>query len=288
VKVKNCTMTIKQADEDTEKLHTTEFPTNFVFLSDHSGFRRGEIHTLVSPKGAGKSTLIKTLALEMAENGKRVFILLSEETVDQYKLVIFKSALGTFGGNVIKTNEFMSNLFIASELEGEKKTPSELFSTFESILVEYDIDLFIYDNFTTGAFSQQLVSSQGNASIDFKRSLIKYKYSALIVHHAAKGTNVYDSILDGDNVRGNATSVNMGSYNYLLSTFFKENPIRAFLITDKARHHNKANKKVYELSYNTVSGLYSSDRRSDYNVMQQIIIDRKRQGNTKRGEHVDF
>ena len=277
MKIHSGVMAKGTAEDIQQNLDRTEFTSQFKFLNDQNGLRRGELHTLTSPKGSGKSTLIRTMILEVACRRKKVLVILSEEMVDLYKINIWKSCFEAFQCEE-KVNEFMANLLFVTELELEDKDPDNFFKNILEISIANDIDFLVYDNFTTGLISQLPIGAQGGALNKFKEITTKYNFATLLVFHTAKGTSVYNKILDGDDIRGNASAVNMGSYNYLLATFYNENPIRAFLICDKARYHSKANKKVYELNYDTSTGLYMGDMRSSYDEMQAIINRAKRAG----------
>jgi len=278
MKIKTGAMLKSENDKISRELAETSFKSNFKFLRDHNGFRRGELHTLTGTKGSGKSSLIKSMAIEAAFNSKRVFILLSEETIEMYRHGIWRTALDGNRGDVDRTNEFMDNIIFATELDIEQgeQDINKFFHDLKGVILGQDVDLFIYDNFTTGFFNNEGVNDQGKAINFFKSITTKFDFSTLLVFHTSKGVDTNRKILDGDDVRGNSSSVNIGSYNYLIQTFFKISPPRAFLIVDKSRYHTKANKKVYELQYNIELSLPDGDIFSDYQTVQKIINEDKR------------
>ena len=63
--------------------------------------------------------------------------------------------------------------------------------------------------------------------------------------------------LDGDNVRGSGTAVNIGSYNYLIAQHLENGNLRNFIYTEKARYHSRANKKMYEMKYDPRVGMFT-------------------------------
>jgi hypothetical protein len=122
------------------------------------------------------------------------------------------------------------------------------FTRIEKFIDYYGPDLVIFDNFTTSFFDQIGIGKQGEAINDF-RSLAKRKDVAIVgAFHTIKGTELYDKLLTGEEVRGNASSTNSGSYNYILTTYFYEKVI-ALLFVDKARYHGHVNKTYWLLNY---------------------------------------
>ena len=106
--------------------------------------------------------------------------------------------------------------------------------------------------------------------MDLRKLAAHYKIAIVSVIHTRKGVNIYQSMVDAEDVRGNATGVNTASYNLVITTYFKTQPPRAFVQIDKARYHPDANKKIYELKYDTKLNLYTQDRLSDFVEFEAI------------------
>lgn len=62
---------IDKINELNKKVH---FPSKFMFLMAHYGLRLKEVHVLLAPTGAGKSTLAKSLALEISKKMSTSFV----------------------------------------------------------------------------------------------------------------------------------------------------------------------------------------------------------------------
>jgi len=272
-------------DEDITRMDKTanavDYPSRFNFLSDHNGLRRGEIHCLIAPKGGGKSSLVRGVMLEQLCAGKSVLCYLSEESCDRYMFemnTIFKH----------KTDEeryaVLSNLTVFSELEMKTKNALEEFKSIFNNFVEIKKpDLFIFDNLTTSAMCENL-KDENDCFEFFKQNKSILNIPLLLVMHTKKGARPRDGFLDGEDVRGSAKKVNVGSYNYVLQTFFElENP-RSFLSIDKARYHRKANKNVYELTFSQDGNIYKSDKKSSYDeVIETIKMIRDKNSGKKKG-----
>ncbi len=280
IKVRTAQMSRDEYDDELESLNEQRFTSKLHCLNIHKGLRSAEISTIIGPKGGGKSTFIRTIQTELLMQERRVYSFLSEELIKKYNMPIFKSFNFALKEDQDKVNSYLQNLYVDSQLELPKNclTIEWLVARIEYMIENYGVDCIIFDNFTTSFICSQLpFKSQAMAIHEFKRIAIKYDVPFLLVIHTAKGTNVYSDLIDGENVRGDATSVNMGSYNYIITAFFRCDPVRTFLSIDKARYHGKANKKVYELKYDADLGLFIKDQVSNQLEIQRIINGFKKQ-----------
>ena len=122
-------LTTEEAQEIQTTIDKTEFPSRYHFLKDHNGIRRGEVHTLTSPKGSGKSTLVRTIQLDTIRGRKRVLNILSEETVKLYKINIWQALFQATDGDENLTNDLMDNALFCTELDmaDEERDPKIFF-----------------------------------------------------------------------------------------------------------------------------------------------------------------
>lgn len=249
------------------------FATRFKCFESHGGIRKKELSTIIAPYGMGKSTLVRTIVSEIIKQHKRVYLFLSEESPEFYKLPIYSAFEYGFRYTSTDPNIFLENLFLESQLEMQSKEKSlgYFLNNLEQIILTYDVELIILDNITTSFLGRGSVNQQAETAEKLKELASKYGVAIVAVVHTAKGTNPYQTILTGEDVRGNATITNIGSYNYVLTTYFRLNIPRAFLSVDKARYHPQANKRVYELIYNHNTSLFDKDVESSYEIMQSII-----------------
>lgn len=282
--IKDGRLTQESKKEIIDDLKTTHFHSRLKCFSDHYGLRKGELHAIVGPKGGGKSTFIKTILLDLIASRKKIFLQLSEESVQKYVLIlhnIFEKTLGS--GD--KANEVMKNLHIESELEMDLKlkNPTAYFKRLDALMHEGLYDVFLFDNFTTSFLSNtgkfEIESNAGNM---FKALADKFSIPVLVVYHTAKTARVNEKLLDADDVRGSANAVNISSYTYLVTTFFNEKPTRAFITVDKARYHQKSNKARYEMNYDTELGVFTGDMVSSYEIMQNIVNRYKKGGKDEK------
>src|SRR3990167_2676904 len=79
---------IEESQIESIKKRTDEvrFNSSLELFRSHNGIRPGELTSVISPKGQGKSALIKNIIADVISSDKTCYILLSEERADIYKL----------------------------------------------------------------------------------------------------------------------------------------------------------------------------------------------------------
>lgn len=288
--IKDGRLSQDQVDQMKNELLKNDFKSKLNCFNCHNGLRMGELHVIVGPKGGGKSTFIKTILLDLIVSRKKTFLFLSEEEVEKYVLNIHGVLLKATG-DIDKTNELMSCLHIESQLNmaSELFNPEKFFKRLEHLFYEQVYDCFILDNFTTSFLATTgKIENEAKIASKLKKLASDFVIPVLAVYHTAKTARINEKLLDSDDVRGNATIVNIGSYNYLVSTFFKESPVRAFVTVDKARYHPKANKKVFEMNYDSELGIFTGDMASSFETMENIINSYKKRGKSESTVQATF
>ena len=119
------------------------YHSQFNFLNSHRGYRPGALHLFLGIAGGGKSTLTRSMLLDlMASPSKpKILLWLSEESYKDYMTEL----------SLIKTVESWDNLYIVSELEDNfiVKNVRDKIAYFEHCIVDSECDLVFYDNITT-------------------------------------------------------------------------------------------------------------------------------------------
>ena len=264
-------------EEDTASLFSAreqkKFFSKLKVFSSTMGIRPNEFSVIVGPSGNGKSTLCKTISVECAIGGKKCYHLLSEEKSSIYKGIISNTFTKMADGKNVNT--FLEKLYFESMLDWDAKEANVnyFFEHLKNVINELNPDMIIFDNFTTSFLAELPIGIQGNVIGKLRRMASDYEVSIIGVFHTAKGTDLYKKILDGEDVRGNASTTNAGSYNYILSTYFRVSPIRAIINVDKARYHPEVNKTYYEMYYDKDLGIYVKDMKINFEDVKQIIDD---------------
>lgn len=264
-------------DEDKHQLDMARNEKKFVsklkIFSSTNGIRPTEFSAIVGPSGNGKSTLCKTISIECAISGKKCYHLLSEEKTSVYKSGIAEALEKASGGKSV--DKFLERLSFESMLDWKPNESNLAYflKYLEKVIDEQDPDMIIFDNFTTSFIGSLNISKQGDAIVELRRMAAFYEVAIIGVFHTAKGTDLYRKVLDGEDVRGNASSTNAGSYNYVISTYFRASPPRVIVNLDKARYHPGANKTLWELYYDKDLGIYIRDEQRKYEDVKNIIED---------------
>ena len=259
--MKNAALGEKKFIEIIKELRRTDYPTKFNFLMAHNGMRKAELSTILSPNGSGKSTLIRSIIAEMLQAEKKVYVYLSEEVSEKYALDLYQYFLVLFKSDYQAADSVMKNLLTESAFEGQKFTRIDaLIESIRQGIQTEMIDAIFIDNFTASFMGSAPIAQQGDAIMKLKGLAIEFDIPIVLVVHTVKNFDVYASIMTADNVRGNATTANVGSYNYCMSTFWRGDAPRSFVSVDKARYHGKAQKKFYELGFDKDLRIFTSDK----------------------------
>lgn len=270
LKIVNGIMTNEEITETISAKEEKRFISSLGVFKSTNGIRPGEFSVIVGQSGNGKSALCKTISMECAINGVKCYHLLSEEKSSVYKSSI-ASAFNSMTNN--NSEKFLDKLYFDSMLDWDEKqkTMRFLYAHMEEMINDIQPEMIIFDNFTTSYLGSLPIGQQGIAIDLFRKLAAEYDVAIVGVFHTAKGTDIYKKIIDGEDVRGNASATNAGSYNYILTTYFRADPPRAILAIDKARYHSEANKTYWELYFDKTLGSYTSDKKLTYDEVQAIL-----------------
>jgi len=240
--------------KSSKSLSDYEFKSDLKVFSDHNGFRRGELHTIIGTKGSGKSTWSKTILSELAYQEKGVLLYISEERKNKYLSSLNNFfAFSKLSEETIKRH--LENIVVLGELDSKISKEELLFSEMRELIIKADLDILIFDNFTTSFLSELPINDQSRILRRFKFLADDLNIPVVLFFHTGKLKDT--SRLDGDNVRGSATAINIGSYNYIIAQHKDGLDLRNFIFTEKARYHSKANKNMYEITYQPKAGIFT-------------------------------
>lgn len=235
-------------------LYNTSFKSDLKVFTDHNGFVNGELHTFIGTKGSGKSTWSKTIIAELLYQDKNVLLYLSEERKDKY-LFSLNESMFEFLKCEKRLKDMTEHILVMGEIDDKYKSEDEVLTMMKDIVEAAEIDIILIDNFTTSFMSELPINRQSEILRYFKMLADKLNIPVILFFHTSK---LHDAKkLDGDNVRGSGTAINIGSYNYLIAQWKDGETLRNFVYTEKARYHSKANKQMYEVIYDDRVGLFS-------------------------------
>lgn len=270
MKIVNGIMSDSELEANRVAKEEVRFKSSLNFLKATNGIRPGEFSVLVGQQGNGKSSLCRTISMVCALNGVNCYHLLSEEISSVYKSTISQAFLKATNGK--NADAYLNKLFFESMLDWAEKemTVDFLLGHLEKVINEILPEMIILDNFTTSFLGSLPINVQGSIIQKFRKMASSYDIAIVGVFHTAKGTDIYKKLLSGEDVRGNASSTNGGSYSYILSTYFRGDKPRALMAIDKARYHPMANKTYWELIYDKDLQIYIGDKQLTYQEADAI------------------
>lgn len=236
-----------------DSLYKKNFHSSLNLFSDHNGFIDGELHTFIGTKGSGKSTWSKTILSELVYGGKGVLLYISEERKNKYVQSINKT-FRMMNKSEVEVKKYLEDIIVVSEMDEKITNEIDFFKVVTELITSLELDILILDNFTTSFMSELPIQKQSKILRDIKALADSLDIPILLFFHTAKLSD--PKRLDGDNVRGSATAINIGSYNYLITQHMDGTTLRNFVLTEKARYHSKANKNMYEVTYDHRVGLF--------------------------------
>lgn len=258
MKSKTAFLEKKEMEDRKRTRNEVFFPSRFHFLKKQNGLRLGELHLIIAPKGAGKSSFVKTILSELILHTK-VLVYLSEEKAEQYVESLNELFDKAVGGVDEKRKMFLNNLEVISELDLESnlKTEQSFFKSLSEKITETNSKVFFLDNFTTSWLSGQVQKEKLYYEV-LNKMAKKLNIALVVVSHTAKTSNIKNGPFTGEDIRGSLSGAQLSSYTYTINRVDLD-PVRSFVFVDKARGYSEADRKFYELIYDKKTMLFEKD-----------------------------
>jgi hypothetical protein len=247
---------LKQLSEE------THFKTGLGFLSEHRGWRRGKIHTILGVSHGGKSTLIRTLVKDITEHLYRkefVGVYLSEESKDELLIELSH----TDGVD-------LNRLVIFSEQDYSSNNPEKLFFVLQKLAEKTDI-LFL-DNITTSLiYADRKINEQTQMALKIKQLASEKMIPIVVVAHTGKqiGTG-YPRMIEMDDIRGCSTLVNISHFFYVLQSIYIGEERHNILRITKSRGQPVEN-TIFKLYYYSKSRIFGKCEAIDFEVFSELF-----------------
>jgi archaellum biogenesis ATPase FlaH len=257
------------------------FKSNLDSLDGVGVAPKGELTTIIGPKGNGKSAFVKSILYQAALQNVKTLIILSEEKTHIYKKPVAEIVVATLGEE--RAKEHLSKLLYTSILDWQEETKAldSFLARLEETVKENAIEFVILDNFTTSFLGRLRIDMQGKAAEKIREFAGYHDLSFMVVCHTVKGINPHQQLITGEDVRGNSTITNTAAYVYVLSTLFKCSPPRAFLHIDKARYYPDFNQTFWELRYDKQLGVYTEDMKVSAKFIESLLSQIRKDSNSE-------
>lgn len=242
------------------------FQTKFAFLRSHRGLRENKMHLLISPTHGGKSTAVRSTLFDVILNNrdKRVLIVLSEETVEEFKIEFSKT---------FPSHDILGNVMLMSEQDGAK-CPIELKKMIASAITASNCDLLFYDNVTTSILYPDDFKTQESTALWLKA--LSKKVSLFLIAHTNENSGANKLLTEGD-IRGSKKLPNLVEFLYVLQPIMVGNKMFQFINVRKHRGQDVDN-KLFRLYYNPELSTFDRDQAVGFDDVKEVFKMRNKLG----------
>ncbi len=247
-----------------------KYQSGLAFLNGHNGWRDKNLHLLISTAHGGKSTAIRTIAIDFVGYNQNVKmgVWLSEETKDAYK-----TELTWFQGN---KGFDRINLFSEKDY-GVFRGTSEILSKMESFIDDLGLNFLVVDNITTSqAYNGSDYKTQVKFGYELNRLANRKGIPILLVAHT-KGTITenYDGIIEMEHMEGAKIYTKLVEFCYILQGFhLSDRRVNTLRIT---KHRGQEiPSRLYKLTYEPKYRIFVGDNILTFSDFKRIFKDRDR------------
>lgn len=242
----------------------TYFNSKFNFLIEHKGFRPGKFHLFLGPLGNGKTTVSKSLLVDMVNNNPdcTIGIFFSEEGKKDFLSEVSRH---TVLRKLVKDGKI--NFLSEVDLDQNFGIKELLFEIEE--LLKWS-DILIIDNLTTSkVYLDRNTKDQADIARDLKRIVKKYNKPMIVFAHTSGSTDS-SRLLENNDIRGSKTLVNMAEFIYIIQRFETSEGKLTTLRTTKSRGSN-TEAFGYFMKFDKETMVYSQSDLKDPVHFKEII-----------------
>lgn len=244
--------------------------TRFKFLNEHYGLRRGKLHLLIGTQGKGKSTLARSIMLDMSKD-HRVLLYSTEESIEDTKDMMA----------LRKTKpEDVEKLRMIHERSIQEKTSvkdlDEWARLVEITIVNNETQILFFDNITTSAFyTGNEYALQIKLTNKLKELCVRYEIPVFIVAHTnPKVRDDQSAFIDGGDIAGPRFLANNAEFLYTYQKIINPSKGTAdatYGIVKVAKARGDGNiGGIYLLDYDFERREYFGDAKISYETMKKI------------------
>lgn len=229
--------------------NSIQINTDFEFLLNINGWRKGKVHVVLGTTSSGKSTLIRSIIWDIIKNNSlpKIACFLSEETCEDYQLELFEG-FGSLG--------FKERVMFFSEQDVETNEQRRIILTnaFQS-----DCEVLIFDNLTTSAIYGEDYSKQSEFVGRLKNLAVKTNKALILVAHTNNVHRNSRELIDSSHVRGSKTVSNIAEFFFINHQISIDSNMYNFIQIEKHRGQSPES-KIFRLDYSDDKRLYTKDR----------------------------
>lgn len=253
-----------------------KFLSHFNFLRSHRGWRDGCIHTLMGAASGGKTTMVKSIMVDLLENARdkgNIGVFLSEQDLGSFLL-----DMNTTG---YRNQDQLDRMHVRSQQDDyvydATDTPEKLLKYLEVFIKENDLKFLVMDNLTTiAAYEGANVQKQSWIAFQVKKLAKKFNIPFLVVAHVGSGiTEGANHLIDQNHIRGSRVWTNISEYFYIMQRFDIGETIFQTLRICKHRNHEVAT-KMYQFKYHSLTRMYVQDIALSFVKFKEIYKQRNR------------
>lgn len=258
--------------EEAESERTTYyFETQLEFLRVHCGYRPGQIHILVGPTSGGKSTLVKTMLLDLIVHlgNRRALLVLSEERIKDFHVSM---------SNMPSSLKWLNLLVTTEDKINESNQPDTYLSSLSEIVEKEKISIVFYDNVTTSKFYPVDKLGEQEKFVKSLKKRICHIYNiplVLVAHTRAEVTVNCNKITGPEDIRGCKTTANLAEFFYALQVIDVEKNRFQYIKGHKGRSYNY-DPGFFFLGYNKTLRCFDRIEKRSFEDFRLNFEDRQR------------
>lgn len=252
--------------EDNDKIF---FKSNYSFINAHKGLRPGNLHTFIATPGGGKSTLVRTIIIDLILSRKKVGIVLSEESKADLQAELSRTG--------IKHDYIEEYLKIFSEIDFGIKSAGEIFGHIHKISTSEKIDVLIYDNITTSnAYLSLSQKDQSEFALELKKICKLYHYPLIVFAHTGSHvTEDHRTLIDMNDIRESRAIVNYSQFFYVIQSFNVGEERNVTVRTVKYRGQ-PTERRLFKLVYHPKTRIFCNDEYIDFEKFKDMYKNRNK------------